>query len=275
MVTPPDPRSDANGTTDSSRAVARVLEVLEHLSVAPQPMTNLALARRLGVPASSMFRLLQKLVDQGYVDFDESGATYAVSGRLGELGERLADAGCRSGPMRTLLTSLREATGHHAQAWIWSGLHVRLAAILPGKGERGAASVPGELRLPFSTPGLAIAMHWTEADVRAIARQCRRREIPLGPGFNSVPDVLRALKAVRQSGFAAGYNKISDGWAMIAWPVPIPVALDRNRIGAVAIGSRAPVLRSEERRVLQVAAPLLKAYRYALSAEGSLRSFPK
>lgn len=275
MPAKPRPYPENTTAADNSRAVARVLDVLEHLSVAPQPLTNLALARRLGVPASSMFRLLQKLVDQGYVDFDESGATYAVSGRLGELGERLADAGCRSGPMRTLLTALRDATGHHAQAWVWSGLHVRLAGIIPGKGERGAASVPGELRFPFSTPGLAIAMHWTENDVRAIARQCRRREIPLGPGFSSVPDVLRALKTIRQNGFAAGYNKISDGWAMIAWPVPIPVALDRSRIGAVAIGSRAPVLRSEERRVLAAAAPLLKAYRYALSAEGSLRLFPK
>jgi DNA-binding IclR family transcriptional regulator len=274
MSDKPRGRSDHAGASESSRAVARVLEVLEHLSVAPQPLTNLALARRLGVPASSMFRLLQKLVDHGYVDFDESGANYAVSGRLGELGERLADAGCRSGPMRTLLTSLREATGYHAQVWIWSGLHVRLAAIMPGKGERGSASVPGELRLPFSTPGLAIAAQWTEAQIRSIARLCRRRDMALGGGFASVPDVLRALKTVRLNGYAAGYNKLSDGWAMIAWPVPIPVALDRNRIGAVAIGSRAPVLRSEERRVLQVAAPLLKAYRYALSAEGSLR-FPK
>ena len=60
------------------------------LALSPALLPSLqALARRLGIPASSMFRLLQRLVKQGYVDFDESGATYAVSGRLGELGDVL------------------------------------------------------------------------------------------------------------------------------------------------------------------------------------------
>lgn len=263
--------SDSSDATDSSRAVARVLEVLEHLSVAPQPLTNQALARRLGIPASSMFRLLQRLVKQGYVDFDESGATYAVSGRLGELGERLADAGCRSAPMRTLLTSLRDATGYHALAWISSGVHVRLAGYIEGQSVHGTGPLLGDLRLPFSTPGLAIAMNWSEAEIREIARQCRRRDIPLGHGFASLRDVLRALRVVRQSGYSAGYNKMADGWAIIAWPVPIPVALDRNRIGAVAVGSSAQALRSDEQRVLRAAAPLLKAYRAALRAEASNR----
>lgn len=260
---------DRKSSSDSSRAVARVVEALEHLSVAPQPLTNQALARRLGIPGSSMFRLLQKLVEQGYVDFDEAGSTYAVSGRLGELGERLADAGCRSAPMRTLLTSLRDATGYHALAWISSGVHVRLAGYIEGQAVHGSAPLLGDLRLPFSTPGLAIAMHWTEAQIREIARQCRRRDVALGHGFASLRDVLRALRVVRQNGYSAGYNKMSDGWAIIAWPVPIPVALDRDRIGAVAVGSSAQVMRSDEQRVLRAAAPLLKAYRAALRAEAS------
>lgn len=261
---------DRSAGVDSSRTVARVVEVLEHLSVAPQPLTNQALARRLGIPGSSMFRLLQKLVEHGYVDFDEAGATYAVSGRLGELGERLADAGCRSAPMRTLLTSLRDATGYHALAWISSGMHVRLAGYIEGQSVHGAGPHLGDLRLPFSTPGLAIAMNWTEAQIREIARQCRRRDIPLGHGFASLRDVLRALRVVRQNGYSAGYNKMADGWAIIAWPVPIPVALDRDRIGAVAVGSSAQVMRSDEQRVLRAAVPLLKAYRAALRAESSV-----
>jgi DNA-binding IclR family transcriptional regulator len=113
-----------------SRSIARTLHVLEQLSVAPQPLTNGVLARQLKVPPSSMFRLLQKLAELRYVDFDESAATYSVAGRLGELGERLADAGCRSLPMRTLLARLTEITGRNALTWVRSGLKVRLATIL-------------------------------------------------------------------------------------------------------------------------------------------------
>jgi hypothetical protein len=79
------------------------------------------------------------------------------------------------------------------------------------------------------------------------------------------------LRVVRTNGYSAGYNKMADGWAIIAWPVPIPVALDRDRIGAVAVGSSAQELRSDEARVLKAAAPLLRAYRQALTAEGSRR----
>ncbi len=267
----PRARQPRSSTNENSRTVARVLEALDHLSVAPQPLTNLALARRLGIPGSSMFRLLQKLVDQGFVDYDEAGATYAVSGRLGELGERLADAGCRSAPMRTLLTGLRDATGYHALAWIHSGLHVRLAGYIEGQSVGGSGPLLGDLRLPFSTPGLAIATHWSDAQIRDVARQCRRRDVPLGHGFASLRDVLRGLRVVRANGYSAGYNKMADGWAIIAWPVPIPVALDRDRIGAVAVGSSAQELRSDEARVLKAAAPLLRAYRQALTAEGSRR----
>lgn len=253
-----------------SRSIARVLEVLEQLSVAPQPLSNHTLARRLGVPASSMFRLLQKLAELGYVDFDASGATYAVSGRLGELGERLADAGCRSLPMRNLLIGLRDRTGYNAMVWVPSGIHVRLAAIVPGKADRGMTARPGELQMPFSTPGLAIALTYTDAEVRAVARHCRRRGIDIGKRFRTTAEVLQGLRTLRQRGHVPGYNIMADGWAMLAWPIPAPVALDPNRVGAVALGSRAPVMRREERRVVQLAEPLLAEYRNAVTKDNPL-----
>ncbi len=253
-----------------SRSIARVLEVLEQLSVAPQPLSNHTLARRLGVPASSMFRLLQKLAELGYVDFDDSGATYAVSGRLGELGERLADAGCRSLPMRNLLMGLRDLTGYNAMVWVPSGIHVRLAAIVSGKIERGLAAIPGELSPPFDTPGLAIALTYTDAEVRAVARQCRRRGIEFGQRFRTTAEVLQGLRSLRPRGHVPGYNIMADGWAMLAWPIPIPVRLDPNRVGAVALGSRVPMMRRDERRILQLAEPLLAEYRSAVMKDNPL-----
>jgi IclR family pca regulon transcriptional regulator len=256
---------------EHSRSIARLLAVLEQLGSAPQPLTNQLLARRLKVPVSSMFRLLQKLVELGYVHFDPDGASYAIAAPLGDLGERLADAGCRSLPMRRLLASLRERIGYNISVWVPSGLHVRVAAVLPGRQTaRGEITVPGEIRPPFSTPGLAIALSCTDAEVRALARHCRRRGLDLGRRFTTTAEVLEALRTFRKRGHVPGYNIIADGWALIAWPIPMPVALDPHRMGALSIGSQVPAMRRDEGRLQQIAAPLLAAYRDAVQKAGQI-----
>lgn len=270
---PPHMARTRKSADENSRSVSRVLEVLEHLSVAPQPMTNAALAERLGVPTSSMYRLLQKLVELGYVEFDPAFTSYAISGRLGELGERLADAGCRSLAMRNLLLGLRDVTGYHAMAWVPHGNQVRLAAMVHGNDVENISTAPGELRPPFSTPGLAIALTYTDQHVKTIARQCRRRNIDLGRRFRTVDEIVRGLGAFRKNGYVPGYNIEADGWAMIAWPIPVPVALDPARTGAVAVGSRVNPLRREEQRVMRAAETLLATYRKAVSQDSPLPAF--
>lgn len=243
---------------EQARTVARVLALLVELSVAPESLTNGQLAQSLGVPASSMHRLLQKLLALGYLDFDDGGPSYAVSPKLAELCERLADAGCRSLPMRQLLTELRELTGHNVMIWVPSGMHVRIAALLVGKARQKTNSRAGEQSGPFSTPGLAIAMSYTERQVRELARHCRRRSESLGRNFHTVSDVLQSLRAYKLKGHVSGYNMVADGWAMLAWPLPI--TLEPLRIGALAVGAPAAVLRRQEGRLIELTAPRIATY---------------
>lgn len=248
----------------SSRAVARVVEILQQLSLSPHPLTNREIALRIGAPASSVFRILRRLVAEEYLVFDPSTASYSISNRLGELGERIADADCRSPAMAQLVGQLRESLGFNVMVWVPSGLHVRMATLVRGVNVLGTTSAPGELRSPFTTPGLAIALHYTDARVRDLVKQCRRRAIPLGRGFATAVDVLSVLRDCRSRGYVSGYNITGDGWAMISWPIPVPVQQDPRRIGSIAIGSRMNTLRKQESRLLQVAAPLLASYRLAV-----------
>ena len=221
-----------------ARTVARVIAVMEQLSLAPRSLSNLQLARTLGVPPSSMHRLLQKMIELGYVEFDSAGPSYGLSTRLGMLGERLADAGCRSLPMQRLLTALRDHTGYNIMVWVPSGMHVRLAAFMAGRLTKTTLNPTRYLTAPFSTAGLAIAIRYTEAEVRQLALQCRRREEPLGRTFTTVAEVLRSLRGYRAVGHVSGYNMLADGWATLAWPLQI--SLQPSRIGAIAIGGKPP-----------------------------------
>lgn len=243
---------------EQARTVARVLAVLEQLSSSRRPLTNVELARRIRVPVASMHRLLQKLLQLDFIQLDGESPAYSVSPKLALLGERLGDAACTALPLRQMLADLREQTGYNTMIWVPSGTQVRLAALQIGKARMRMKLRFGQLSDPFSTPGLAIAMTYADTAVRTLARQCRRRNQTLGRSFNTVSEVLQSLARYRALGHVSGYNLASDGWALLAWPLPI--SQDPVRIGALAIGAPAPTLRRTEGRLIEVVEPRIAAY---------------
>jgi hypothetical protein len=103
-----------------------------------------------------------------------------------------------------------------------------------------------------------------------LVRQCRRRHIALGRNLKSLADVRQSVRSFRPQGHVTGYNIMSDGWATVAWPIPIPVALDPQRIGAVAVAARVSALRREEHDLLRIVPPLIAAYRDSLQGANRL-----
>ena len=253
-----DAATDAESASgERSRAITRVLAALEELSVSPNPLANHELALRLGVPPASMYRLLQKLAELGYVECSASGSSYAVAPRLAELAERLADAGCRAPPLRRLLDALRREAGDQIAIWVRSNVNVRVAALLAWDVRSSATNSFREMP-PFSTPGLAIASQYTHEQVRALIARCRRRHLPFGRRFTGIAEIEKQLHEVRARGFAAGYNLRADGWGILAWPVA--VSTSPRRIGALTIAAPVATLRGDEARLVQVAQSLIARY---------------
>ncbi len=251
-----DQTESASG--ERSRAVARALGALEELSIAASALSNHDLASRLCVPEASMYRLLQKLAELGYVEFSPLHSSYAVASPLAELGERLADAGCRAPPLRRLLAELRAETGHTVTVWVRTGINVRIAALLVGELRGPSSNAPGELAAMFSTPGLAIASQFSQEQVRTMVAQSRRRRVSLGRRFSGIAEIEKALREVRNRGFAAGYNIRADGWGMLAWPITVtPSPL---RVGALALGAPVAQLRRDETRLVQLTQKLIVNY---------------
>lgn len=252
----PKPATES-ASSERSRAVGRVLAALEELSVTPHALANQELALRLGVPPASMYRLLQKLVELGYVESGSSNSSYSIAPRLADLAERLADAGCRAAPLRRLLGALRTEAGDHIAIWVRSGVNVRIAALLVGDLYAPASRAFREMP-PLSTPGLAIASQYTREQVRALVAQCRRRRLPFGRRFSGIAEIEKALRDVRTRGFAVGYNLKSDGWGILAWPIVVTAV--PQRIGALTIAAPVATLRREEPRLVRVAQRLIADY---------------
>lgn len=253
--------------SERSRSVGRVIAVLDQLSASPRPLSNLELALATDVPQSSMHRLLQKLTDLGYIDCEQGTACYSVSPRLSELGSRLANVGGYSRALTTLMSNIRAQTGFTVSVWVPSGAHVRISAVLVGVLRGPRSRLPGEMAEPFSTPGLAIATHYTDDEVRKLAAIARRRRVPLGRSFKHISQVKKGIESVRKSGFGIGYNMLGDGWGMLAWPIPI--SRSPLRPGCLAVGAPVAQLRTQQDNLVTYVNDLLETYVDKLSRDES------
>lgn len=54
-------------------SITRVLQIIEAVSYAPKPLTPLELAQELDIPKPTIHRLIQQLVDEGFVAVDITG----------------------------------------------------------------------------------------------------------------------------------------------------------------------------------------------------------
>lgn len=243
---------------DRSRSVARVIAIIDQLSVSPRPMSNLELATELDVPASSMHRLLQKLTALGYIDCDADTGRYSVAPRLSELGVRLAEVGGYSQPLRDLMGEIRDRTGYTVSVWVPSGAHVRISALLLGKTRGLTSRLPGELAEPFSTPGLAIAPQYSDDEIRKLVAMARRHAVPLGRGFAHLAQIRNAVERVAQRGYLMGYNIRGDGWAMAAWPIPVTISPPRP--GCLAVGALVSEMRRRQNDLVKLVNGLREIY---------------
>lgn len=74
------------GTRYTVTALARAIDVLEHLAQHPGGMRLAELTRETDIPKSTLFRILSTLEDRRCVTLDDERKTYRLGLKLGELG---------------------------------------------------------------------------------------------------------------------------------------------------------------------------------------------
>lgn len=103
-----------NGEKEGVREVksaARTVELLELLSGMGQAASLRVLSERMGVPRSSLYALLQTLVQRGWVRTDATGTLYTLGIRALLTGTGYIDADTRTAQVRPHLDALSERTG--------------------------------------------------------------------------------------------------------------------------------------------------------------------
>jgi DNA-binding IclR family transcriptional regulator len=240
-------RLDALGTVD------KAVDVLFRLSAEPSPQGVSDLGRALGLPKSSVHRLLASLARRGLVERDERGR-YRPGIALLALGLGALEREPLAAAARPLLEAETRALGETAFLVV-----ARAGRLLVLEKAEGAGFLRAAPRV-----GAEVPVHATAVGKLFLAHAPDRVSAPAPPLERFTPrtprsadELARAVRRARERGYAESREEWIPGMSVVAAPV-----LAGGRMhGAIAVAAPTPRLaalgRAEvARRVSAVAASL-------------------
>lgn len=203
---------------DTSATVIKALAVLEVVANAPHALLLSEVASELGFDRSTTYRLLNTLVDAGYLVRDHASKRYHLSYRLVTLSRHLLADNERSRASRKIMEQIARETGET----------IHLSA-LDGQEEVLIQKVKGTqyLIVDFQI-GERFRLHCTSVGKALLAYQDERFiEDFIAAGLPQVasntitdPDRLRReLHRIRETGYAIDDHELADHMRCISVPV--------------------------------------------------------
>lgn len=197
-------------------SVARAVRIIEALAMSPAGLSECA--RRVGLPKSTVARILTTLEVTEAVERAEDGRMY----RLGPMMQRLSAAA--GGPAQLAafawpyLEELTDLTGEAAGISIPDGYRVHYVDQTEATHPVQVRDWTGELIPMHLVPsGLVIMAHWPDEQTDRYLRRDLERTTP-----NSVtdPESIRArLAEIRETGFVWVFEEFVEGINSVAAPV--------------------------------------------------------
>lgn len=206
--------------SSTSPAVGRALDVLLYLAERPGPTRGAAIARDLGLPRSSLYHLLDVLIDRGFVVHLPDERTYGLGVAAFEVGSAYLRHDALEVRARPILKRLVAEVNETAHLGILHG-NETLYLI---KEQPAVARVPVTLvtdvgvRLPahLTANGRSILAHLSAAQIRALFPTADVFVDRTGAGPRSLPQLRRLLADERRLGYAREDGYITAGLQSVA-----------------------------------------------------------
>jgi DNA-binding IclR family transcriptional regulator len=201
-------------------AARHALQVLTLLSQQAAPMPAASIARELGLPRASIYRILGVLTELGFVAHIEAEHRYALGVAAFELGF----AYTRQGPLQWLghstLTRLVDATRHNGHFAVLHGADVLYVIEERAPGRPSLVTDVG-VRLPahLTASGLAMLAGLPAHQLSALFPPRQAFIQRNGRGPRSVSELRALLHEVREAGYAVEDGTVTPGFGSVACAV--------------------------------------------------------
>jgi DNA-binding IclR family transcriptional regulator len=235
------------------QVIDRVLSVLEILASEGAAWTLVELSTRLGLPKSTVLRLLMVLESHRFVEKDIQSGGYRLGLKLFELGSRAMaqrDLGNRAKPH---LERLVFATGETAFLCVLDGGEVlSLARVESSRAVRIPSTIGWRAAAHCTAVGKALLAFLPGLDLKALVR--KRKLHPYTPNtITSLTRLRNELQTVRERGYAIDNEEMEEGLKCIAAPVR-----DHTGTAVASLGILSPAFRLPDRKISQSARLIMK-----------------
>ncbi|MFC6673342.1 IclR family transcriptional regulator [Marinobacterium aestuariivivens] len=252
--------------------ITRALSVIEQLALEAQGLGLQAIADGVPMPKSSCQRLLNDLIQQGYVAWDAHRDRYQLTTRLAALSQRHLSVNGVDDPAQPHLDQLAEICGDLVRLAVVDGDRLVFAANAQGARSGLRYQAPaGEVPPLFCTAtGFAWLAGFSDDDaLKLIAAQGPMDPENRGPRApQSFAEILPLLQLTRERGYSQVIDMSAPGMSAIA--APVTDAAGAKVIGVLAIGG--PTARLTE-TLMNELAPFLQQTARDISAISVLSDY--
>ena len=234
-------------------ALQRGLELLGCFSRQTPTLSGADLARQLGVPRASVFRMLHTLEQTGFVERVGDSSHYRLGLGVLRLGFEYLASMELTEHGRPVIEALRDQTGYSAQLVVRDGREVVFVAKAPGRSAM-FQSIQVGARLPAHATvlGRLLLAGLSMADLNALYPDAAL------PVYTArTPGSVAALKALIDADHAAGYSISQGGFETGISTLAAPVYNDQAEVVA-AVSITVPAQQLSDAQVAQLL-PLVRA----------------
>jgi IclR family transcriptional regulator, acetate operon repressor len=252
----------------------RSLQVLEKLAAAPEGRSLSSLAQELDMPLSATHRVLNELVEAGYVRQAHDQGVYGLTIKLVSLGLSFLSNSGVVDVAQPLLDRLAQHSGELVRLAVLDGDQLVFVAKAQGatRGLRYDPDMGLSVRLSCSAAGHALLSTMSDEQALAlVARQGFGRPQDFGPKAPTTAKALLAyVRATRKRGFSMIVEVFAPGMTAMSAPLR---RRDGKVLGVVTIAG--PLVRLTEPRMLELGPTLLETASDVAAASQASSLFKK
>jgi DNA-binding IclR family transcriptional regulator len=220
------------------KSADRALEILEVMTRTERPLTYTDLVHALHYPRTSLYCLLQTMVERGWANFDPTSRTYTIGIRALEAGNvytRCLGLVERALP---LMETIRDAIDETVQLAVLDGVQNVYIAKVDGRQTLTLASEVGR-RLPAYATGVGkvLLAGLGQAELEARLNHAELRQVTSNT-ITGKSRLLAHLADIRRRGYAVDNEEYTIGIRCVAVPV-----FDYSQRTVAAISVSVPAIR--------------------------------
>jgi len=233
-----------------NQSIARGFKILECLADAVEPLSVSEVAARTGLHRATAHRLLNVLLDLGYVHKDQGNSSYTTGFYLHVFGYAPSVISRLAQRAQPFLLELAAQSGELVGFGSTEGIQMTYISVV-GQGRNRQRLLQPEQRYDAHAKAIGKALMALKppAEVRRYYEH-HHMAAHTARTITSLERLLRTLAAARRDGFAFEDREIRDNWRAVAAPVLNPAG---RAITAVSIEGPASRLKEADLPALAVA----------------------